>query len=784
MAVLNSQLVLSLIDKVTAPARAIAGAVQTLQGRLDRNARQMDAMRGRMVEAAAAGYGLYRAIKAPVMAAVEFESAMADVRKVVDFPTPQAFKQMSADIIEMSHRIPIAATGLADIVAAAGQAGMGGDELLAFADVAAKVAVAFDMTAGDVGTALAKIKTQLQMSVSDTSALADAINHLSNTSASEAPSIIEFMKRVAATGEQYGFTATQTAAIGSAMIAAGAESEVAATSFRNVGRALAKGGQATDRQREAFNRLGLDTVKVAKQFNRDAVGTLRDVIVRINELPAHLKSNTLSEIFGDEARALAPLVTQIGLYDNALASVADRASYLGSSQKEFEVRSETTANNMQLFQNKVTAAGIAIGSALLPSLNSVVDALGPVVLAISRFADANPRLTTTIVALSAGLVALRVAAIAAQFSLLWMRGAWLTAAIAGLKGLGGGVSVLAMAFAPFTAAARSARSAMIGFSAAASIAGTGTALKTMGASLLALLNPIKLVRLAMVGLKVAMIGTGIGAALVAVGTAGAFIYQNWSGIQSMFAGIADGIRSSMPGAGAAIDAIVTAVTSLFGWFEKLTGPVDATGEAWRALGVSIGQTIGEAIATVTNFVSRIFEILTTVDLGAAGLAIMNSLLEGLKAGAAAVLNYVAGIGASIRDSVSSAASGAWASVKGAVGLGSSSPAVDGARAAGGPIVGGRTYLVGEEGPELITPSRSGYVHDAEDTAEMVGAGRRVGRSAAQSESSPTINLGGISVYPSPGMDEAALAEKVARSIDKAIRDAFSGGHWNGGYRVA
>jgi hypothetical protein len=36
--------------------------------------------------------------------------------------------------------------------------------------------------------------------------------------------------------------------------------------------------------------------------------------------------------------------------------------------------------------------------------------------------------------------------------------------------------------------------------------------------------------------------------------------------------------------------------------------------------------------------------------------------------------------------------------------------VGGARAAGGPVVPGRSYLVGENGPEWITPKRSGYVH--------------------------------------------------------------------------
>lgn len=36
--------------------------------------------------------------------------------------------------------------------------------------------------------------------------------------------------------------------------------------------------------------------------------------------------------------------------------------------------------------------------------------------------------------------------------------------------------------------------------------------------------------------------------------------------------------------------------------------------------------------------------------------------------------------------------------------------ISGFRAAGGPVTGGKSYVVGERGPEMFTPSRSGYVH--------------------------------------------------------------------------
>lgn len=43
-----------------------------------------------------------------------------------------------------------------------------------------------------------------------------------------------------------------------------------------------------------------------------------------------------------------------------------------------------------------------------------------------------------------------------------------------------------------------------------------------------------------------------------------------------------------------------------------------------------------------------------------------------------------------------------------------------ARASGGPILGGSPYLVGEQGPELVVPPRSGYVLNATKTANALG----------------------------------------------------------------
>jgi len=84
---------------------------------------------------------------------------MADVRKVVDFDTPDQFGQMSKDVLLLSTRIPMAADGIGAIVAAAGQAGIAREELLRFAEDAAKMGVAFDLSGQQAGAAMTGLRS-------------------------------------------------------------------------------------------------------------------------------------------------------------------------------------------------------------------------------------------------------------------------------------------------------------------------------------------------------------------------------------------------------------------------------------------------------------------------------------------------------------------------------------------------------------------------------------------------------------------------------------------------
>ena len=99
---------------------------------------------GTLASSAAAVAGTIRGLADP---AIKFESAMADVRKVVDFDTPEQFKEMGNDILKLTRTIPMAGEEIAAIVAAGGQSGVARENLLGYAKDAATMGVAFDMAA-------------------------------------------------------------------------------------------------------------------------------------------------------------------------------------------------------------------------------------------------------------------------------------------------------------------------------------------------------------------------------------------------------------------------------------------------------------------------------------------------------------------------------------------------------------------------------------------------------------------------------------------------------------
>ncbi len=350
---------------------------------------------------------------APAQAAIQFESSMADVKKVVDFETPQQFKEMSDDILELSKRIPMTADALAQIVAAGGQSGIERESLTSFAESAAKMGVAFDITAEQAGDMMAKWRTAFKMNQEEVVKLADKVNYLGNTTAASAPLISDVVTRIGPLGEVGGVASGEIAALGASMVGSGIQSEVAATGIKNLILSLTAGESATKSQKEALQGLGLESEGVAKNMQSDAKGTILQVLSSIQALDKEKQAATLSNLFGKESlSAIAPLLSNLdGLKEN-LNKVTDAQEYTGSMENEFAARSATTANSIQLMSNRANAAQIAIGNGLLPVIAPAMEIIGGLATRVGELATNYPGLTQAVI-VAAGVFATLYGAIAA-----------------------------------------------------------------------------------------------------------------------------------------------------------------------------------------------------------------------------------------------------------------------------------------------------------------------------------------------------------------------------------
>ncbi|WP_321446893.1 phage tail tape measure protein [uncultured Cohaesibacter sp.] len=398
----------------------------------------MDKAFGKAQSRYVASYGMIqtgkqigRSLWNPVNTAMSAEEAFAEVRKVVDFDGKDESAAFQKQIVNLSKTVPMAIADLYQIVAAAGQAGIPKDKLIDFAQLASRVGTAFDITSDEAGSSLAGIRTALGLNLDQVELYADAINHLSNKMAATAPDLLNFTSRVIGDFQDFGLAKEEATAVGAAMLAVKVPVDVAATSFRNMGKALAKGESATKRQKNGFKALGLSAEQVAKDLQLDAKGTIMDVFERLEKLPEYQRASVRSQIFGDEARGLGPLIKNLSVLKEAWGLIDDAGNYKGSAMGEYNNRINTSAAKFQIFQNQLEALKVNLGNTLLPLFNEMLEKLGKLVNWMSDMAEEYPGLAKSlgvavaaVAALTAGAGAVTAVFATAGLAAALSKGGW------------------------------------------------------------------------------------------------------------------------------------------------------------------------------------------------------------------------------------------------------------------------------------------------------------------------------------------------------------------------
>ena len=394
--------------------KAIITAVDQLSGPLKGMQRELKGfqkeMAGLALGATAAGTAILGALALPINSAMGFESKMADIRKVVDgLDDKKAFAQMSDDILTLSTQLPMAAEGIAEIVAAGGQAGIARSDLMQFANDAVKMGVAFDTTAEESGQMMAQWRTAFKLTQDDVVVLADKINYLGNTGPANAAKISEIVTRIGPLGSVAGVASGEIAAMGATIAGMGVESEIASTGIKNFMLSLTAGNSATKAQKQALAFLKLNPKQLAEDMQKDSRGAMLRVLDSLAKVPKAKQAAVMNALFGKESlSAIAPLLTNLDLLRTNFNRVGDAQEYGGSMQKEYASRAATTENQLTLLKNSVNAISVTLGDTFLPAINEAAKAVMPYLEQGRDFVKANPELVQSVAKFGAALLAVGV----------------------------------------------------------------------------------------------------------------------------------------------------------------------------------------------------------------------------------------------------------------------------------------------------------------------------------------------------------------------------------------
>lgn len=756
MADLNVALILRLVDRATAPARAALrqveragagmqrfGAAQVALSRSQIAAAQdrTRALGGEAMALAATGYGMVKMLQP----AIRFEKKMAEVGKVVDFEAENGLTRLGQDVqaLVTSGGLPMAADGIADIVAAAAQANLidaalpdeeKRQQLVAFGEAAAKMGVAFDIGAAQAGEAMATWRTQLGLNQSEALLLGDAVNHLSNKMNASAGAVTDVIARSGALAKVAGLSTTEIAALSAAFVQAAPSPEIAATALKSFTGTLVSGETMTARQAEVMDRLGISATDLAKRMRTDAQGAIVDVMASLAQLPEYEQSSALSQLFGEESiGAIAPLLSNLDELKRVFGLVADQANYAGAMTAEYEGVAATTASKLVVLRNYANRLAVTIGIPLLGSINRLVDVIGPLIDRFTEWSEAHPELVRQMALAAAGLLALRAALLVGRFALETVKMAlWaLNGAVGALIwALGGAVRMVAWFGRGLLFMGRIAGGAVL-----VGLRGLAGAIRLVGSALLwagrmALANPLMLVI------------TGIALAAWA-------IYENWSGFVAYFTEKVDRVRAAFD------EGLLNGVLKLLSEFNPFRMMFDGA--------VALARFVLEKLSAAFD-----------LNLFDKGVAMIASLKDGIWS---MLVGMVDAIKAKLSSIVPDWMIDAYKWAKG-----SDAPAAAGAapgatppgRALGGPVRAGQIYRWMEEGAEMFSPRVDGSVVSTRELRALraPGAGGRGGGSS--------LSIGDIVIHAATGQSPDEIARAVRRELERVLRES-SALHDGGAY---
>ncbi|HAG3556502.1 TPA: phage tail tape measure protein [Salmonella enterica] len=581
-------------------------AVNQAQARYSRAKETGEKMMSGGMKTAAVGAATLAPVAAAVKSYSSLEDAMKGVAKQVNGlrddsgnRTPQ-YEEMQRAIMDASEKLPMAngAVDYAALVEGGARMGVANSDdpwqkqkadLLAFASMAAKASVAFELPADQLSESLGKIAGLYKIPTQNIEQLGDAINYLDDNAKSKGSDIIDVLQRVGGLASQLDYK--QAAALGSTFLTLGTPAEVAASATNAMVRELSIATVQGKNFMQGLDALGLSAEKVQKSMSVDAMGTIISVLEASKKLAPDQQVANLTQIFGkefgDDAQKLAnnlpELRRQIELTQGAAAK--------GSMNRESDINKASLSAQWQLTKTGAVNAFSSAGETLREPLMDIMLTVSKVVGSVRRWVEANPALVGSIMKVTAAIGALLVV-------------------VGGLMlSIGAVLGPMALVRLSFTTLAGEGGIARL----TGGVMRLGGAFQWLaGSPMQALLSAGRMVFGPLITL-LAGISAPVWGLIALFAAAAVAVIKFWQPIKAFFSGFFTGLMAGLQPITQAFNAVFAplapifnsignAISGVWEWFTKLLEPIQFSSEALASCtsaGETFGKVVGAAISALT-----------------------------------------------------------------------------------------------------------------------------------------------------------------------------------------
>lgn len=339
------------------------------------------------------------------------DEEMTNVRKYTG-QTADEVERMNEDFKKMETRT--AREKLNQLAGDAGRLGITATSLVEeFVDGADKINVALGDDLGD--EAVSQIGKLAQMFGEDKTkglrgamlATGSAVNELAQNSSASAGYLVDFTARVAGVGKQAGFTQAQIMGLASVLDQNMQQDETAATAVQNL---LAKMFQDSAK----FAKIaGLNVKEFSKTLKEDANGALLQFLAALRSKGGFAQlAPMFEEMKMDGSRATGVLTVLADKLDDIKAAqdLATKSYAEGTSViNEFNTQNESVQAQLDKAKKRFQDLAIELGQKLYPAARLCISSASLTVHIISSIIDFVAKYRTTLITLTATIIALTVA---------------------------------------------------------------------------------------------------------------------------------------------------------------------------------------------------------------------------------------------------------------------------------------------------------------------------------------------------------------------------------------